>query len=79
MTKRKQEEDVFIAAAEIPSAGPALQFDAEGDVPEALIQSLLDEAHNLARAEPSMVFVREGRGPCRLVFTEPAPEPLVRA
>ncbi len=75
----KKEEEGFVSAAEIPSQGPGLQFDAEGDVPEALIQSLLDEAHNLAREEPSLVFVREGRLPCTLVFTEPAPVPLVRA
>lgn len=75
----KREQEAFIGASEIPSAGPAVQFDAEGDVPEALIQSLLDEAHQLAGTAPSMVFVHVGRMPCTLVFTEPAPQPLVRA
>lgn len=74
-----REKEAFIAASEIPTEGSAVQFDAEGDVPEALIQSLLDEAHCLARTQPSMVFVHTGRVPCTLVFTEPAPQPLVRA
>lgn len=78
-TKRSEETETTIPAAEVPAEGPALQLDAEGDVAEALIQSLLDQAHNLAHLPPSMVFVREGRMPCTLVFTEPAPQPLLRA
>lgn len=77
--KRSKEEELLIPASEVPAAGPALQFDAEGDVAEALIQSLLDQAHNLQRETPSMVFVVEARATCTLVFTEPAPMPLVRA
>lgn len=77
MKRNKKEE--FVLQSEIPASGPALLFDAEGDIAEALIQSLLDEAHALAREIPSMVFVVEGRPGCTLVFTEPAPMPLVRA
>lgn len=77
MTKKTHEE--LVPQSEIPSQGPALLFDAEGDIAEALIQSLLDEAQCLAREIPSMVFVVEGRPGCSLVFTEPAPMPLVRA
>ena len=79
MKRNRREEEAFVAQADIPSSGPALQFDAEGDIAEALIQSLLDEAHCLARETPSMVFVVEGKPGCTLVFTEPAPMPLVRA
>ncbi len=76
--KRSNREE-FFPQSEVPASGPALQFDAEGDVAEALIQSLLDEAHCLPNEAPSMVFVVEGRATCSLVFTEPAPMPLVRA
>jgi hypothetical protein len=71
--------DPLIPQSEVPAAGPALLFDAEGDIAQALIESLLDEAHALALEIPSMVFVAEGRPSCTLVFTEPAPMPLVRA
>lgn len=77
--KRSQTEETFIAQADVPATGPALQFDAEGDIAEALIQSLLEEAHCLAGETPSMVFVVEGKPGCTLVFSEPAPMPLVRA
>ncbi len=77
MKRTKREE--YVPQSEIPASGPALLFDAEGDVAEALIQSLLDEAHCLARETPSMVFVVEGKPKCSLVITEPAPMPLVRA
>ncbi len=77
MNRNKSEE--FVPQSEVPAAGPALLFDSEGDVAEALIESLLDQAHALAREVPSMVFVVEGRPSCTLVFTEPAPMPLVRA
>lgn len=76
--KRSNREEL-VPQSEIPSSGPALLFDAEGDIAEALIQSLLDEAHALARETPSMVFVVEGKPGCSLVFTEPAPLPLVRS
>lgn len=77
MNRNKSEE--FVPQSEVTAAGPALLFDSEGDVAEALIESLLDQAHALAREVPSMVFVVEGRPSCTLVFTEPAPMPLVRA
>ena len=77
MKRSKPEE--YVPQSEIPVSGPALLFDAEGDIAEALIQSLLDEAHCLAHEVPSMVFVVENRPACSLVFTEPAPMPLVRA
>lgn len=77
MKRNKHEE--LVPQSEIPASGPALLFDAEGDIAEALIESLLDQAHCLAREIPSMVFVVEGRPSCSLVFTEPAPMPLVRA
>ena len=77
--KRKATEEFFVPQSAIPSSGPGLLFDAEGDVAEALIQGLLDEAHCLSRERESMVFVVEGGRSCRLVFTEPAPMPLVRA
>lgn len=76
--KRNNREEL-VPQSEVPATGPALLFDAEGDIAEALIQSLLDQAHCLAREVPSMVFVVEGRSLCSLVFTEPAPMPLVRA
>lgn len=77
MKRNKSEE--WVPQSEVPAQGPALLFDAEGDIAEALIQALLDEAHCLARELPSMVFVVEGRPSCALVFTEPAPMPLIRA
>jgi len=76
--KRTNREE-FVPQSEIPAEGPALLFDAEGDIAEALIESLLDQAHCLPGEVPSMVFVVEGRPACALVFTEPAPMPLVRA
>ncbi len=80
MKKRKQAEvEAFIPQSEIPREGPALVFDAEGDLAEALIQALLDEAPCLNREPESMVFVVEGGRTCRLAFTEPAPMPLVKA
>lgn len=79
MKRNRTEETQLVAQADLPSKGAALQFDAEGDIAEALIQGLLDQAHNLAREAPSMVFVVEGKPGCTLVFTEPAPMPLVRA
>ncbi|GEM_PF-3267377 len=69
----------FISRADIPTSGPALLFDADGDIAEALIQSLLDQSHALPHETPSLVFVVEGRPGATLVFTEPAPMPLVRA
>ena len=77
--KRTQQEETFVPQSEIPAAGPALRFDAEGDIAEALIQSLLDEAQALSREPASMVFLISARPGCTLVFTEPAPMPLVRA
>ena len=75
--KRRNEE--LIPQSEVPAFGPALQFDAEGDVAEALIHSLLQEAHRLRRQAPSMVFVVEDTPSCTLVFTEPAPMLLICA
>jgi hypothetical protein len=79
--KRKQvtESETFIPMSEVPAEGPALIFDAEGDIAEALVQALLEEAHCLSRQPASMVFVLEGSSSCRLVFTEPAPMPLVKS
>ena len=68
-----------MSQSKLPTSGPALRFDAEGDLAEALIHALLEEAHALAREIPATVFVVEGRPACSLVFTEPAPMPLVRA
>ena len=76
--KNPAESESFIPLADVPRAGPALMFDAEGDIAEALIQALLEEAQCLSREPESMVFVVEGGRSCRLVFTEPAPMPLVR-
>ena len=73
------EVETFIPQSEIPRAGRALVFDAEGDIAEALIQALLEQAHCLSRAPESLVFVVEGGRTCRLAFTEPAPMPLVQA
>ena len=77
--KNPAESETFIPQSEIPHAGPALAFDAEGDIAEALIQALLEEAQCLSRVPESLVFVVEGGRGCRLVFTEPAPMPLVEA
>ena len=77
--KTPAETETFIPLSEIPRAGAALLFDAEGDIADALIQALLDEAQCLCREPESMVFVVEGGRSCKLVFTEPAPMPLIRA
>jgi hypothetical protein len=72
-------KETFVAQSEIPSSGPALLFDAEGDVAEALVQALLDEAHCVSREPESFVFIVQGGLCCRLVFTEPVPMPLIQA
>ena len=79
--KRRHSADAetFVPLSELPQAGPAVVFEAEGDVAEALIQALLEEAHCLSGEPSSMVFVVEGGRSCKLVFTEPAPMPLVRS
>ena len=76
---KRTKHEAWVSQSDVPAHGPALLFDAEGDIAEALIQSLLDEAHCLAGELPSIVFVVEGRSSCALVFTEPAPMPLIRA
>ena len=77
--KRAAREELYVAQSEVPSSGPAFIFDADGDIGEALIQSLLDQAKALSREPASMVFVVDGSYACKLVFTDPAPMPLVRA
>lgn len=77
--KYQKPKETIVPQSSIPSFGPALLFDAEGDIAEALIQSLLDQAQCLSRELESMVFVVQGQPISRLVFTEPAPMPLVRA
>jgi hypothetical protein len=79
MKRKSAETETFIPMSEVPAEGPALIFDAEGDIAEALVQALLDEAHCLGRQPRSMVFVLESSRTCKLVFTEPAPMPLVNS
>lgn len=79
MKRNISEGETFIAASEIPTQGPALRFDAEGDVLEALLQAMLDEARNLVQQDPSMIFVIAATPLQSLVFTEPVPQPLIRS